>query len=58
MKTKEIEEKLKELESTIEKIVDCLEISYEKFNELVNFDNSLKEDLELVYSNLVESDSK
>lgn len=58
MKTKELEEKIKKLESTIEKIVDILEISYEKFNELVNFDISLKDDLELVYSNLFESGSK
>lgn len=58
MKTKELEEKIKKLESTIEKIVDILEIAYEKFNELVNFDISLKDDLELVYSNLFESGSK
>lgn len=58
MSNKELEEKVNELEKTIEKIVNILEITYEKFNELVNFDISLKDDLELVYSNLFESGSK
>ena len=54
----ELEDKLNKLEETIEKIVNILEITYEKFNELVNFDISLKDDLELVYSNLFESGNK
>lgn len=58
MSNKELEEKVNKLEETIEKIVNILEITYEKFNELVNFDISLKDDLELVYSNLFESGSK
>lgn len=58
MNNKELEEKINKLEETIEKIVNILEITYEKFNELVNFDISLKDDLELVYSNLFESGSK
>lgn len=58
MSNKELEEKVNELETTIEKIVNILEITYEKFNELVNFDISLKDDLELVYSSLFESGSK
>lgn len=58
MSTKELEEKLKGLEETVEKIVDVLEISYDKFNELFHFNNSLKKDLELVYSTLLESDNK
>lgn len=58
MNSNELEEKVNELEETIEKIVNILEITYEKFNELVNFDISLKDDLELVYSNLFESGSK
>lgn len=58
MNNKELEEKVNKLEETIEKIVNILEITYEKFNELVNFDISLKDDLELVYSNLFESGNK
>lgn len=58
MNSNELEEKVNELEKIIEKIVNILEITYEKFNELVNFDISLKDDLELVYSNLFESGSK
>ena len=58
MNSNELEEKVNELEKTIEKIVNILEITYEKFNELVNFDISLKDDLELVYSNLFESGNK
>lgn len=58
MSNKELEDKLNKLEETIEKIVNILEITYEKFNELVNFDISLKDDLELVYSNLFESGNK
>lgn len=58
MSNKELEEKINKLEETIEKIVNILEITYEKFNELVNFDISLKDDLELVYSNLFESGNK
>ena len=53
-----IEEIRNSAKETIEKIVNILEITYEKFNELVNFDISLKDDLELVYSNLFESGSK
>lgn len=58
MNSNDLEEKVNELEKTIEKIVNILEITYEKFNELVNFDISLKDDLELVYSNLFESGNK
>lgn len=58
MNNNELEEKVKSLEENIEKIVDILEISYKKFNELFHFNNSLKEDLELVYSALLESDNK
>lgn len=58
MSNKELEDKLNKLEETIEKIVNILEITYEKFNELVNFDISLKDDLELVYSNFFESGNK
>lgn len=58
MDNNELAEKVKSLEETIEKIVNILEITYEKFNELVNLDISLKDDLELVYSNLFESGNK
>lgn len=58
MDNNELAEKVKSLEESLEKIVDILEISYKKFNELLHFNNSLKEDLELVYSALLESDNK